>query len=74
VSGLSERERIERARAVKATRIADECQAHRIDAATAERLDQQGRDAIAGLARQRTPSETTWAEVVHRLRGRERER
>lgn len=60
--------RVARARARKAAILADYCRSHGIDADTADRLDQTGRDAIAGLTDQRTPSPATWAVVVALLR------
>ena len=59
------------ARAMKAIRIADLLQAKGVDAATAEKLDAQGRHAAAALAGTTVPSEDTWKVVVSVLRGRE---
>lgn len=55
------------ARARKATRLAAGCRAQGIDSDTARRLDQEGRDALAGLCDCRPPSETTWRAVVATL-------
>jgi hypothetical protein len=56
------------ARATKAVRLVAECRARGIPAARAERLDDEGRRALAGLAGTRIPSEETWAYVVALLR------
>lgn len=55
------------ARARKATRLAAGCRAQGIDSDTASRLDQAGRDALAGLYECRSPSPKTWALVLDLL-------
>jgi transposase-like protein len=64
----ADRARIAQARARKARRLAQACRDYGITADQALLLDEQGREALAGLADVRTPSDETWGLVVERLR------
>lgn len=55
------------ARIRKAAKLLVECIGEGINAGTAGRLDQEGRDALAGLAGVNPPSEETWRLVVDGL-------
>lgn len=59
------------ARERKAARIALELDRRNIDVTVARRLDGEGRDAIATLADQRSPSDTTWELACSMLARRE---
>jgi hypothetical protein len=65
----ADRARIAEARARKARRLAQACRDYGVTADQALLLDREGRDALAGLAGVRAPSDETWALVVERLRG-----
>lgn len=57
------------ARARKVKKLVEGCQHSGIDAAKAAALDDEGRDALAGLVGVHPPSDITWAKVVETLGG-----
>jgi hypothetical protein len=56
------------ARGVKAAKLVLACVDHGVDAEHLEHLDNEGRDALCGLARTRPASSDTWRVVIEALR------